>query len=148
MAAMETSDAQRNITRNVRILMAARDMFEQRQLADALGWPSAKMTKTLKGDRRWSVEDLYEVAGIFGITPGALLGSSAEVVAAAGPAVAAVGTTSGSTRGSVTGPYVARSSLSIGEFAHVTDLQAYRAHREQGVTRAGAPSQSMVSRVG
>ncbi|WP_162186963.1 helix-turn-helix domain-containing protein [Amycolatopsis vancoresmycina] len=85
---METTDAQRNITRNVRILMAARDMFSQQELADSLGWTSAKMTKTLKGDRRWSVEDLYEIGRIFGISAGALLGSTAEVVAAAGPTVA------------------------------------------------------------
>lgn len=145
MAAMETSEAQRNITRNVRILMAARDMIEQRQLAEALDWPSAKMTKTLKGDRRWSVEDLYEVARVFGISAGALLGSTAEIVAAAGPTVAAA---SGSTTAPPTVPYSARSSASIGEIAQVTDLQQYRAQRGQGVAQVAAPGQSMVSRVG
>jgi len=72
--------------------MAARDMYEQRQLAEALNWPTPKMTKTLGGGRRWSVEDLYEVAQVFGIEPGRLLGGPADVVGAAGPTAASVGT--------------------------------------------------------
>lgn len=117
--------------------MAARDMVEQRQLAEALGWPSAKMTKTLKGDRKWSVEDLYEVAQVFGITAGVLLGSTTDVVGAAGPAVA-VGNGSG-----IHG-YFTQITRPVTELAQVIDLDA----RRKGVTPMDAPEQSMVSHVG
>jgi hypothetical protein len=138
MAAMETSEAQRNITRNVRILMAARDMYEQRQLADALGWPSAKMTKTLKGDRRWSVEDLYEVAQVFGITAGALLGSTAEVVAAAGPTVA------NPVNGSVTSRYSMPEPRPVVREAQVIPFPLHR----KGVIPLDAPDRFIVRHVG
>lgn len=131
------SEAQRNITRNVRILMAARDMYEQRQLADALGWPSAKMTKTLKGDRRWSVEDLYEVAQVFGIAAGVLLGSTTDVVGAAGP-TAAVGNGSG-----IHG-YFTQNSRSVTELAQVIDLDS----RRKGVALSDAPNRLIVRHVG
>lgn len=138
MAAMETSEAQRNITRNVRILMAARDMYEQRQLADALGWPSAKMTKTLKGDRRWSVEDLYEIARVFGITAGVLLGSSADVVGAVGPTVAAPA------NGSVTTRYSVLERRHVVREAQVIPFPI----RQQGVAPLDAPKRSIVRHVG
>lgn len=137
MAAMDTSDAQRNITRNVRILMAAREMYEQRQLAEALSWPSAKMTKTFKGDRRWSVEDLVEVAGVFGIAPGALLGSSTEIVGAAGPTQAAV-------NGSGIHGYFTQKRDSVTALAQVIDLD----QRRKGVTPSDAPNRTMVRDVG
>ena len=136
MAAMETSEAQRNITRNVRILMAARDMYEQRQLADALGWPSAKMTKTLKGDRRWSVEDLYEVAQVFGITAGVLLGSTTDVVGAAGPTKVV--------NGSGTHEYFNSKPSRVTALAQVIDLARHR----KSVTPQDAPRPSMVRHVG
>ena len=138
MAAMETSEAQRNITRNVRILMAARDMYEQRQLADALGWPSAKMTKTLKGDRRWSVEDLYEVAQVFGITAGVLLGSTTDVVGAAGPTVAVPA------NGSVTSRYSRPEQRDVVREAQVIPFPL----RRKGVALSDAPNGSIVRHVG
>jgi len=141
MAAMNTSDAQRNITRNVRILMAARDMYEQRQLADALGWPSAKMTKTLKGDRKWSVEDLYEVAAVFGVAAGALLGNPAELIGAAGPSIAAV-------NGSVTREYLTGNLHPVTTSAQVINLDTYRRLRAEGVALSDAPNSLIVRHVG
>jgi len=141
MAAMTTSDAQRTITRNVRILMAARDMNEQKQLGDALGWPSAKMAKTLNGSRKWSVEDLYEVAAVFGVTAGALLGDPAELIGAAGPSVAAV-------NGSITRRYFPAEHYPVTASAQVIDFVTYRRLRDEGVALSDAPNRFIVRHVG
>jgi len=141
MAAMQTSEAQRNITRNVRILMAARDMYEQKQLGEALGWPSAKMTKTLNGSRKWSVEDLYEVAAVFGVTAGALLGDPAELIGAAGPSIAAV-------NGSVTRRYFLATQYPVTAEAQVIDFVTARRMRDQGVALSDAPNGFIVRHVG
>lgn len=135
---METSEAQRNITRNVRILMATRDMTRQSQLVEALGWPQAKVTKTLNGDRRWSVEDLYELATVFGISAGALLGTTAEVVAAAGP------TTANAVNGSVTSWYSVPEPHPVVREAQVIPFRP----RNQGVALSDAPNGFIVRYVG
>lgn len=138
---METSEAQRNITRNVRILMATRDMTTQRDLVNALGWPQAKVTKTLNGDRRWSVEDLYEVAQVFGIPAGTLLGGTADVVGAVGPTQTAV-------NGSVTRRYFSAKPYPVTASGQVIDFVTRRRLHEQGVALSDAPNGSIVRHVG
>jgi len=137
MAAMETSEVQKNITRNVRILLATRDM-KQGQLAERIGWPTSKTTKTFNGARKWTVEDLHEVAKVFGITAGTLLGSTAEVVAAVGPTVAVPA------NGSVTSRYSRPEQRDVVREAQVIPFPL----RRKGVALSDAPNGSIVRHVG
>jgi DNA-binding Xre family transcriptional regulator len=136
------------ITTNVKVLMAVRGI-RQTELADQLGWDRTVMSNRVTGKRRWMIENLGELAEFFGIAPGVLLGSAAEVAGAVGPA--AVGGRPSRRGDSPTGPYVGRSLPYVGESAHVIDLNdrlASRARAESGVTQAGAPRQAMVRDVG
>lgn len=77
------------VTRNVRVLMAIHEIHQQQELAARLGWPPAQLNKALNGSRRWALDDLPRLARVFGITPGALLSDTADLVGIASrPAVA------------------------------------------------------------
>jgi plasmid maintenance system antidote protein VapI len=80
---------QEAISRNVRVLMAVHDIREQQDLAARLGWAPARINKLLNGSQRWAINDLPALARVFGVSPGSLLGDTADLVnAAAHPAVA------------------------------------------------------------
>lgn len=73
------------VSHNVRVLMAVHDIHSQVELAARLNWDTVKLNKTLRGSRRWALEDLPAVAAAFGVTPADLLADTATLVGAAGP---------------------------------------------------------------
>lgn len=73
---------QDTVTQNVRVLMAIHRIDQQQDLAQLLGWHPAKLTKSFRGDRKWALDDLPELARVFGTTPSALIGDTAELVGA------------------------------------------------------------------
>jgi DNA-binding transcriptional regulator YdaS (Cro superfamily) len=77
---MNLDDVQARVTHNVRVLMAVRRIHEQQQLAALLGWAGPKLNKSLKGHRRWALEDLVTLATVLGVQPGDLLGDTATLV--------------------------------------------------------------------
>lgn len=76
---------QERITRNVRILMAVQAITDQKTLAARLKWGADKLTRTLRGERRWAVADLQELADVFGVDPGDMLADAATLVTATVP---------------------------------------------------------------
>ena len=85
----ESRGLQDTVTTNVKVLMAVHGI-RQTELADGLGWDRTVMSNRLSGKRGWKIEDLAELAAHFGVPAGALLGTTAEVVAAVGPTQTAV----------------------------------------------------------
>jgi hypothetical protein len=82
---------QETVTQNVRVLMAVQRIDQQQDLAQVLGWHPTKLTKSLRGDRKWALDDLPDLARALGTTPGALIGDTAELVGAVASAKAAGG---------------------------------------------------------
>jgi len=73
------------VTTNVKVLMAVRRIEAQKDLAAKLGWVESKLTKSLRGTRRWSLEDLPELANVFGVQPADLIGDVNNLVSVAYP---------------------------------------------------------------
>lgn len=55
-----------NVSRIVRILLA-RDEMKQQDLATGLGYESATITRKMKGEREWRLNDLVELAEFFDV---------------------------------------------------------------------------------
>ena len=53
-----------NISRIVKILLA-RDEMRQQDLADALDYESATITRKMKGEREWRLNDIVALAEVF-----------------------------------------------------------------------------------
>lgn len=79
------------VSRNVRVLMAVHTITHQKELAARLDWGADKLTRSLNGSRKWSLEDLPAIARVFGVTPAALLSDTAELVGATHPAASGSG---------------------------------------------------------
>jgi len=73
------------VTTNVKVLMAVMRIEAPKDLAARLGWVESKLTKSLRGIRKWSLEDLPELAAVFGISPPDLIGDVTKLVTAAHP---------------------------------------------------------------
>lgn len=143
----EVGGLQEHVTRNVRVLMAIGEIRTQVQLAAALGLDRTTLAGRFSGKAGWKLEELADLGRVFNVTPASLLGDTAQLVGAVGPAKAA----GGPGVSSPTGPYVRRNLISVGEFAHVIDLIpriARRANVRLGVAQSDAPTQAMVRRVG
>ena len=136
----ESRGLQDTVTTNVRVLMAVHGI-RQTELADQLGWDRTLMSDRLRGKRGWKIEDLAELASRFNVPPGALLGTTAEVVAAAGPTPNAV-------NGSVTRWYLPPEHYRITASAQVIDFVTARRMRDQGVALSDAPNGFIVRHVG
>jgi hypothetical protein len=80
-----STELQERITRNVRILMAVQAITDQKTLAARLKWGADKLTRSLRGERRWAVADLQELADVFGVRPGDMLADAATLVTATVP---------------------------------------------------------------
>ncbi len=72
---MDATESQALITRNVKILMAVRQIGDQKALAARLGWPESKMSRALNGARKWAIEDIFSLARVFNLEPGKMLGN-------------------------------------------------------------------------
>lgn len=100
---METDRGlQDTVTRNVRVLMAIHGILKQQDLAARLGWPPARINKTLGGSQLWALADLADLGRVFNVRPADLLSDTTALVGAAGPARAA---SHGVSRIGVTGWY-------------------------------------------
>ena len=75
-----TRGLQEVVSRNVRVLMAVHNITHQKELAARLDWGADKLTRTLNGTRRWSLDDLVDLARVFDVTPSALLADVADLV--------------------------------------------------------------------
>lgn len=73
------------VTTNVKVLMAVKRIEAQKDLAAQLGWVESKLTKSLRGTRKWSLDDLPELADVFGVQPSDLIGDVTKLVTAAHP---------------------------------------------------------------
>jgi hypothetical protein len=84
---MTQTGLQSVVTTNVKVLMAVKRIEAQKDLAAELGWVESKLTKSLRGTRRWSLDDLPELADVFGVQPADLLGDVNHLVNVAAPAM-------------------------------------------------------------
>lgn len=73
------------VSRNIRVLMAVRGIETQKDLAASIGWIETKLTKSFRGDRKWSLEDLPGLADALGVTPSELIGEVSGLIGAVGP---------------------------------------------------------------
>lgn len=60
-------DPHANVARVVRTFLGHQHK-SQNELAQALGMDAASMSRALNGKRRWTIDDLYEMAEFFGIS--------------------------------------------------------------------------------
>jgi hypothetical protein len=130
---------QERVTRNVRILMAIRGIEDQKTLAAQLKWGADRVSTSFSGRRRWALNDLEELASVFGVTPADLLVDATSLVNVAGPAM----TGTDAVTGRVTGRYPTSNGARIISFPQAARLRAgYRVkkggrRRPVRVTQAG-----------
>ena len=77
---MADTQLQAVVTRNIRVLMAVRGIETQKDLAAQLGWIETKLTKSLRGDRKWSLEDLPVLAEVLGVESADLIRDLGKLV--------------------------------------------------------------------
>lgn len=82
---MTQTGLQSVVTTNIKVLMAVTRIEAQKDLAAKLGWGESKLTKSLRGDRKWSLEDLPELARVFGVQPADIIGDVTNLVNVAHP---------------------------------------------------------------
>lgn len=109
-----STELQERVTRNVRILMAVQAINDQKTLAARLNWGADKLTRTLRGERRWAVADLQELADVFGVNPGDMLADAATLVTTTVPSRTG---TEGSVSAGVSGRCPRTNSRMISTFA-------------------------------
>lgn len=131
---------QERVTRNVRILMAVKGIEDQKTLAAHLKWGADRVSTSFSGRRRWALNDLEELAAVFGVAPSDMLADATSLVNVAGPAMTG---TDAVTR-SVTGRYRTSNGARIIPFPQAARLRAGYRIRKGGrerlisVTRAGS----------
>jgi hypothetical protein len=69
MLYMTGEELQRAISRNVKVLMAIRQIDQQRELAAALGMTAAELSRKLSNKRRWHLDDIAALAGALRVLP-------------------------------------------------------------------------------
>ncbi len=67
------------VTRNVKHLLVLHDM-NQDDLAAALGWHKSTISRLLKAERSWKLDDLDAVSEVFNITAHDLTGPAEELL--------------------------------------------------------------------
>lgn len=122
---------------NVKVLMAVHGIGTQTELAARLGWDRTLMANRFSGKRAWKIEDLAELAELFGVEPGALLGDTGNLIGAVGPTQTAV-------NGSGIHGYFTQKPHPVTALAQVIDLDSHR----KGVTPQDAPIRLIVRHVG
>lgn len=131
---------QERVTRNVRILMAIKGIEDQKTLAAQLKWGADRVSTSFSGRRRWALNDLEELAAVFGVTPADMLADATSLVHVAGPAM----TGTEPVTGRVTGRYPVSNGARIIPFPQAARLRAgyrtrkRRSERQNPVTRAGS----------
>lgn len=82
---MVMNDSAASVSRNVWLLGQVRGYATKKDLADAMGWEHSRLSRTLRGERRWTVDDLDDAVRALGLsTPGDLFRPLGELVGAAG----------------------------------------------------------------
>lgn len=85
----ESDALQLTLRTNVKVLMALHGIDSASELGRLMDRTENHIARQLAGSRAWRLADLPALARVFGVTPGALLGDTAQLVGAAQPAVAA-----------------------------------------------------------
>lgn len=135
---MTDTQLQAVVTRNIRVLMAVRDIETQKDLAVQLGWIETKLTKSLRGDRKWSLEDLPELARVFDVQPADLLGDVSHLVNIAAPAR----TGTDSVTGGNTRRYAARNGAHVIQFPQRTGPHRRYRIRKNRPNKVVAPARA------
>lgn len=65
----QSSQLTENVSRVVKILLA-RDGLTQTDLAGILDYNASTITRGMKGERKWSAEDIQHLAEAFEVNPG------------------------------------------------------------------------------
>lgn len=85
MTTEQADELQGVVRRNIRVLMALRNLDGPRQLAAVSGKPENWIAQKQSGRRRWHLDDLPAIAAALGVQSLDLLREVAELVAAATP---------------------------------------------------------------
>lgn len=81
------SPAAEALSQTVWVLAQLRGYSTKQEMANAMGWDRTRLSRTLKGARQWTLEDLYTVADVLGLAgPGELFRPLGEIVGAIHPA--------------------------------------------------------------
>ena len=67
MSTATITDADAQVARNVRILMAANDLT-QSEVADRIGMDYSSMSRAMRGHRHWKLQELHRIAEVLGVT--------------------------------------------------------------------------------
>lgn len=128
-----SSGLQERVTRNVRILMALRGISDQKTLAARLGWGADKVSTSFSGRRRWSLDDLQELADVFGLQPGDVVAEPTQLVNITSP----TGTEGATVTRAVTPEYARSNASQVIELAQFrARLSGYRRPRNGPAGRA------------
>ena len=139
---MTQTGLQSVVTTNVKVLMAVQRIEAQKDLAARLGWGESKLTKSLRGDRKWSLEDLPELAEVFGVQPSDLIGDVTQLVNVAHPR--RTGTDGVTAR--VTSEYVPGNTADVIPFPQV--MKPRRGYYSKFTARHTRPGRSRAVRTG
>lgn len=100
-----TSATAQTVSDNVWLLAQFQGYKTKAALAAGMGWDASRLSRTLSGDRQWTIEDLETAAMALNLTgPGDLFRPLAELINAVRPA------TNGGVTGRITGWYPAPTS--------------------------------------
>lgn len=128
-----SSGLQERVTRNVRILMALRGISDQKTLAARLGWGADKVSTSFSGRRRWSLDDLQELADVFGIQPSDVVAEPTQLVNITSP----TGTDTATVTQTFTGRYDRSNTSTVVELSQFrARLSGYRRTRRGPAGRA------------
>jgi transcriptional regulator with XRE-family HTH domain len=72
----------RMVSRTVWVIAQLRGYDTRQALADAMGWDRSRLSRTLSGNRQWTVEDLDTAANALGVETGDLFRPLSELVGA------------------------------------------------------------------
>jgi hypothetical protein len=108
------------VSRTVWLLGQLRGFTSKQRLADAMGWDRSRLSRTLSGDRQWTIEDLETAAEALGLSgPGELFRPLAELVGAITPTASS----SGGVTGRDTFEYLTASSVHGDGLAQVIPIR-------------------------
>lgn len=117
-------DAAATVSRNVWIIAQVRGYTSKLELARAMGWDRSRLSRTLSGDRQWTVTDLDTVARVLGLaSPGDLFRPLADLMGAVDPTGTGSADRAGAVTDMVTGRYASASHRGAYPLAPVIPLQ-------------------------
>lgn len=123
------------VSRNVWVLGQLRGYNSKQELADAMKWDRSRLSRTLRGDRQWTLDDLETAAKVLGLrNPGELFRPLGELVNAIAPT--GTGSVTGTQRS--TDQYLVGSRHPLDQDPHVTAVVLPFRRRSATVTQPAA----------